>query len=115
MQSANLQVEHRTEPWGMLLTVRGSAAVADIPALERHVNPIVASKPPLLVIDVSEMVFISSLGIGVFISLHRGLRPEGRVRIAGANPEVQSVFDRARFSAVVPLFPTVEDAIREPL
>ncbi|HBS29347.1 MAG TPA: hypothetical protein DEB06_07830 [Phycisphaerales bacterium] len=112
MANVNLQVEHRTEPWGVLLTVRGSAGVTNLSELDRHILPIVASKPALVVLDASGLEFISSLGIGSFTTLHRGLKPSGQLRIAGANANVRAVFERTKLTTLLALFDSVEDALR---
>jgi len=110
MPTTNLTVEHSSEPWGVLLTLRGNAGVANAAALDRHVLPIVASKPALVVVDMREMEFISSLGIGSIMSVHQGLRPKGKVRLVGPNAEVRKVLERSRVDTLLEIFDTVEAA-----
>lgn len=110
MNTTNLTVEHSDQPWGVLLTVRGNAGVANIAALDRHVLPIVASRPALVVVDMSAMDFISSLGIGSIMSVQQGLRPKGRVRLAGPNAEVRRMLERSRVDSLLEVFDTVEEA-----
>lgn len=110
MPTANLSVEHSTEPWGVLLTLRGNAGVANTAVLDRHVLPIVASKPALVIVDLTGLEFVSSLGIGSIMAVHQGLRPKGKVRLVGPNPNVRGVLERTRVDALLEIFDTLEEA-----
>jgi anti-anti-sigma factor len=68
---------------------------------------------PLAVLDLSELTFIASMAMGVLVTFGRDLgRWGGRVRIAGARPEIHEALQVAGLTDVFEFYPTVEEAIK---
>jgi len=65
-----------------------------------------------LVLDLSDVRFVDSSGLGALLSGHKnaGLR-EGRLALAGVQARVQSMFELTRLHRVFEIHPTVEDAL----
>jgi anti-sigma B factor antagonist len=65
-----------------------------------------------LVLDLSEVRFVDSSGLGALLSGHKnaGLR-EGRLALSGVQARVQSMFELTRLHRVFEIHPTVEDAL----
>jgi anti-sigma B factor antagonist len=65
-----------------------------------------------LVLDLSEVRFVDSSGLGALLSGHKnaGLR-ESRLVLAGVQARVQSMFELTRLHRVFEIHPAVEDAL----
>jgi anti-sigma B factor antagonist len=87
MQSA-LQVELSHVRDIPVLSIGGEMRL-DLAVLERELNRLAAGRPPVVVLDLSGLSFISSLGMGLLNSFRRGLHSHGGItRIAAAQPDV---------------------------
>jgi len=107
-------VEHK----GPALVIRmdGDAGLPDIGALEPRLNALVAGSPRLVVLDLRKLGFVSSLAIGLFVSLAQALKSRGgTLRLAAPNPDVELVFARTKLHAVIPVFANVETAVAAPV
>ncbi|MCC6196509.1 MAG: STAS domain-containing protein [Burkholderiales bacterium] len=70
-----------------------------------------AGRTPL-VLDFSDVAYISSMGLRVLMMASRALRARGAaMAIAGLQPAVAEIFEIARFQHVVAIFPTLREAL----
>jgi len=66
------------------------------------------------VLDLSQVSFIDSTGLGVLISLMRHLHEaKGRLKLVGLRDEVRSIFEITRLYKVFELAGTAEEALRD--
>ncbi|GAA3343860.1 STAS domain-containing protein [Amorphoplanes nipponensis] len=66
-----------------------------------------------LVIDLTELGFCDSGGLALFVDLHRRTTAgTGQVHLAGLQPPVAVVLHAANLDRILPLHPTVEEAVR---
>jgi len=66
------------------------------------------------VLDLSDVTFLTSGALGLIIHLHSQLLEQGRaLAIAGAGGDVARVIACTRLAEVMPVYPTVEAAVRE--
>ncbi len=74
---------------------------------------VLATHPKLLILDLSELSFASSLGMGVLISTGRSVKLwGGTICLAAAQPLVLQSLQRARLLDVLHHYPTVEAAVQ---
>lgn len=98
-----------------VVRIIGDANVRDVDGMERQLLPIVALSSARVVLDLSEMTFISSLGISVLLNLQRGVRGKGgTVRFAAPQPLIRDLFTKCRLDAAMKLYPGVKEAIAGP-
>jgi anti-anti-sigma factor len=66
------------------------------------------------VLDLSGVTFLSSITLGLILNIHAHLKDRGYpfAVVAGAG-EVAEVFARSHLGTALPVFATVEDALRE--
>ena len=65
-----------------------------------------------LLLDLSHVEYISSVGLRVVMMAAKQLRARhARIAAAGLQPVVREIFEIARFNHVVELFPSVRDAL----
>ena len=67
----------------------------------------------LLILELSSMDYVSSVGLRVLLSHLKKLKTcQGRMVLTGLNEEVQEIFDMAGFSALFDIVPDLESARR---
>jgi anti-anti-sigma factor len=103
-----LQVDVLETGKGPVVRLRGEAGAEESSALQASLLRLVARRPACVTIDLSELVFISSLAIGVLVTYRRGsVRAGTRVCLAAEfHPAVREALDRV---ALMSLF-EVDDA-----
>ena len=76
------------------------------PALERHLESLLAAQERRLIVDLSGVDYISSAGLRVMLALARRMRDSGgALALCGVGGAVQQVFELAGF---LPLFTVCE-------
>jgi stage II sporulation protein AA (anti-sigma F factor antagonist) len=110
---ANLAILSERRSGGTVLTLRGALTIDEGAALEREIARLVETKPTLVAVDLSGLSFISSGGIAALVNLHHGLKAcGGRARLAAPPPTITGVLESAHLTALMPVFPNVEAALR---
>ena len=102
------------ESWkGPVVRLRGEAGVAEAQALQAAVLRLAAGRPACVTFDLSELVFISSLAMGVLVAYRRGVvRNGGRARLAeGLQPAVKEALAR---TGLLDLFEGATDTRQAP-
>ena len=74
-----------------ILELRGELDIGTVTELRQYVDEVAAHESLRLVIDLRELTFIDSTGIGLLVSANRSLRE--RLSVVGVQPPVQHVFD----------------------
>jgi len=64
-----------------------------------------------IVINLSEVDFIDSSGLGVLVLVLRKLGPDGKIRLCKVNDSVRSIFELTRLNEVFNIHKTVEGAV----
>ena len=98
---------------GCLMRISGQADVTAVPELDHAFMRLTATRPGLAVVDISQMNFISSDGIGALLNLRKAvLGYGGTVRIAAPQPMVAKAFRRVRLYDVLDIRDTLESALQ---
>lgn len=63
-----------------------------------------------LVVDFSDVDYISSAGLRVLLIAAKRLRPDGRVALAGLKDNCLEVFEISGFVSIFPIYPSAEAA-----
>ncbi len=80
--------------------------------LKDYLLQLLESGARVLILDLSEVRFVDSSGLGALLSGHKNatLR-DGRLVLAGVQTRVQSMFELTRLHRVFEIHPRVEDAL----
>jgi anti-anti-sigma factor len=98
---------------GVVLRLEGSASFNNLDRLQLVLLRLIARRIPLVVLDLSELTFIASIAMGILVTFRRDHdRFGGRVRIAGARPEIYEALKEAGLTEIFEFCPTVEEAAR---
>lgn len=74
-------------------------------------NELRSATPKVLIVDLTEVPYMDSAGLGLIMNSHVAALDHGRKLIlAGVNERILALFDMTRVNAVLVRFPTVEEA-----
>ena len=99
----------------LLITLTGSADVAHASKLERCAMTAMAYRQPLVVLDLTNLAFISSIGIGSLLSMRRAAQRRGaKFRVAGVCGPLADLFATSGLTSVFSGYDTVDAALAAP-
>jgi len=98
----------------VLLNLKGTIETTNAGTLEDVIERIIGDRCYRIVVDLSEVTYISSAGWGIFISeIKRVRRASGDIKLAAMRPEVREVFDLLEFNNILKPYPDKIEAIRD--
>jgi anti-anti-sigma factor len=81
-------------------------------AVEEQLLSLIEGGERILVLDLSQLDYISSVGLRVFMLTAKRLKSvNGRMTMCALPPAVQQIFDIAGFSSMFRIFPTQAEAV----
>ena len=96
-----------------VIALRGEIDLANSPELRGLLRERAARKCPALVLDLSGVEYIDSSGLATLVEYCREAREfGGRFGLAALQPRVHTIFQIVRLHEFLPLFDSVEKAIR---
>ncbi|MDT5064675.1 MAG: anti-sigma factor antagonist [Mycobacterium sp.] len=107
--SMSTSVEHREDI--AVLVVSGVVDLATAPALEEVTDQLVAQKPRALVIDITEVTFLASVGLKILASTHRDITPTGCFAVIADGPATSRPIKLTHLDEVFSLYPTLDDGL----
>lgn len=98
-------------PEAVVVKISGEAKI-DVSSMDRQFLRLLARRPPLVVLDLSELSFCSSLGMGSLMAFRRDIVRCGcRLALAGIQPFVKESFQRACLLPMFEVHETLEGAL----
>ncbi len=95
-----------------VLTLAGEVDVASAPRLRDRLVQLVTDGPPRVVVDMSGLSFIDSMGLGALVSgLKRARAHDGDLRLAGPTDHVAKVLAITRLDLAFVVRATVDEAL----
>ena len=80
--------------------------------LKTELNRLFGSGSKDLIVDLKEVRFIDSSGLGVLVSGFKNASTrQGTIKLSGLQTQVKSMFELTRLHRVFDIFPTVDDAL----
>ncbi|MEE9441163.1 MAG: STAS domain-containing protein [candidate division Zixibacteria bacterium] len=95
-----------------VLSMRGKLDLANAAKLKETVKTILDEKRNMIHLDMKDVDFINSSGLGALVSLMKEIRVQkGRLTLSNLAPYVNEIFEITQLSHVFEIFPTSEEAI----
>ena len=95
-----------------VLRLAGDVDVATAPRLRERLVELVTDGPPNVVVDLSGVAFIDSMGLGALVGgLKRARAHDGDLRLAGASDHVAKVLAITRLDQAFVVADTADSAI----
>ena len=111
MQTA-LATEKAIDGGVHILTVSGPRLVAEVANEFRNmIGDRIQSGVGKIIIDLSNVDFIDSMGIGAIVSAKKSLEQNGRLIITGVNQNVMAMFQLTRLDQVFQILASQDEAI----
>ena len=111
MDQIDVQVEQ--DPRGLIARVSGKAGVDQIEELDRQLHLLTALAPKLVVLDLSNVAYVSSMGIGSLLRFRNDVtQAGGKVVVASPQPTVATVLRMGKIDRVLPIFNSVDAAFK---
>ena len=96
------------------LKVSGYLDITTAGELENALAGLLDNNYHKIVVDLSEVSYISSAGWGIFISeIKRVRREEGDIKLTSMRPEVREVFELLEFDNILRPYDIKDEAIRD--
>ena len=97
-----------------LARVAGELDVATAPALREQLLRAIAAYGPRLVLDLDDVAFLDSTGLGVIVGVLKRTRTlGGDLAIAGASPAVRRVFEITALDRTLAICSSVDEALAQ--
>ncbi len=94
-----------------VLAVRGVVDLATASMLREAVDAVVSDKPTALVIDLSEVEFLASVGMSVLAEANQRMAELGRFAVVAEGPATARPLTLCGLADVFAVHPTLEDAL----
>jgi anti-sigma B factor antagonist len=104
------------EEWFGRVVVLGVSGVVDMltaPALEEAISTALGKTPGALVINLSEVEFLASAGMGVLVAAHDQASPEVGFAVVADGPVTSRPLKLVGIADIVSLYPTLDAALSE--
>ena len=96
----------------VLIEVRGELDAHTVRKFEQTLNDLLAQGHSRLVLDASQMSFISSAGLRVIMFAQREVdKRDGQVRVCGLNAPARRIFEMAGLDEVLHLSDALQEAL----
>ena len=96
----------------LMLRARGRINVLTASVFEIDALRAIADSDYDVIVDTSEVIYLSTAGLRVFLLLSRELKDDDRsLYICGLLPHIYQVFEIIGFDRVIPIYPDVDSAL----
>ncbi len=107
-----LSINTEKKATSLVLTLSGRIDASCAKDLETECLEWIEKGEKQMVMDLSQVNFISSAGLRVILLVAKRLEPNGgRVKLAGLNATLMDVFEISGFSKLFVIVPSVQDAL----
>ena len=95
-----------------IVALSGRMDASSSPAAEVVLSRLIGSGERRIVVDMSDLDYISSAGLRVMLASLKRLREDGgQLLLAGLKPEIRNIFEIAGFQRIFHIYPDTEEAV----
>ena len=108
-----MEIAVRHEGDAAVVKLVGSAGMEEADELRQRLLAIADQKPRVMVLDMADLDFICSVGLGGMVaSCLRCWRHQGVVRLVRPRPAIHEVLTKTKLTALFEVFDSVEEALK---
>ena len=109
-----MEIMQAKENGVVVLKLKGRLDTLSSSTLERKLSDLIGKKEHRLVLDFSQLEFISSSGLRVLLTAGKQLKSiRGKMVLCMLKDHVKEVFDVVGFTVLFSIFPSEKEAIKE--
>jgi anti-sigma B factor antagonist len=102
----------RREGQAIVLVLAGEIDMKCSVKLRGKFMELIGDKPPLLVVNMTQVGFMDSSGLGTLVEVLKWMRRNGgQLRLAGLTQSIRNIFEIARLESVFQIYDTEEEAL----
>jgi anti-sigma B factor antagonist len=94
-----------------VVSVGGEIDLSTAPAFEAAIAGALDDDPPVLVIELSEVRFMASVGLRILAATQEKVSKSARVAIVADNPATSRPMQLTGLDKIISLYPTLDDAL----
>lgn len=107
-----LQLATRHEGDVSVVSAKGEVDVFSAPELDSELDALIAAGGVRLVVDLSDVAFLDSTGLGVLVKALKHAREGGGwLHLVVTSDRIRKIFEITGLDASIPIFDTAQDAI----
>ena len=107
-----MEIKEETRGKVKIVCLRGRLDANSSPTVEKQLQALMDRGGERLVLDLSELTYISSLGLRIFIAVAKNIqKANGKLALAGLNDHIYEIFKIARFTNIFSIYPSCEEAV----
>lgn len=108
-EAITTSVEHRDD--SAVLRVQGVVDLATGDVLQQAIDDLIATSPSALVVDLSAVDFLASVGLQILVGTHERISPSARFAVVADGPATSRPIQLTRLDEVIALYPTLDAAL----
>lgn len=94
-----------------VLSISGEIDLVTAPALEEAIGGVVADNPSALVVDLSGVEFLGSVGLKILAATYEKLSRSAEFGVVARNPATRRPIHLTGLDKTFPLYPSLDDAL----
>ncbi|MEN9231767.1 MAG: STAS domain-containing protein [Thermostichus sp. DG02_5_bins_236] len=111
-----MDVSTQISPKGSPVTIvhfpKGILSTVNVPTIRAELNRILTKQPGHLLLDLSEVTLIDSMGLSLLVSAQRNCRLAGyQLKLAGLQEQAKLIFAVTRLDSIFESYPSVAEAL----
>jgi anti-sigma B factor antagonist len=104
--------EIRREDSAAVIVLAGDIDLHHAPVVHQALVDVCEDKPELLVINLSEVEYMDSSGVGTLVEVFRRVKAyRGKLSLCGLNERVRSIFEITKLDQFFKIYKTEEEAL----
>jgi anti-sigma B factor antagonist len=110
---AEFEVTVSEKPGIPVLAVRGEIDVASAPEFHASLSDLIGQGPEVIMVDLSEVSFIDSTGLGVLVGAEKEMRQAGQdLRLVVTQPQITRLLELTGLDEVFTVVASTDDSVR---
>lgn len=106
------QFEFTPDNRAVVIGLVGELSPEAVAELHPQVQEVFRAGLRRFVFDLSGLEYAGSLGLRLMVGLSNQVKPDGRVAVCGPNPTVRSMLAMTKLTAVLPEYPSRNEALQ---